>query len=304
MDTARLLVEVLGPIALVLGAGVLVGRRTELDPRPLSVATFWLFSPCLVLDSLVRGQVGLAQLPALLGVPLAVALVTWGAAEALLRLARVESGARDALLLGAVLTNAGNLGLPIVTFRWGAPAATLGALVLVGTSVVSATIGVWIVARGAGGAVPLGRLVQVPLVWAAAIGLACRWLGLELPAPVGRAVALLGEAAIPCMLVVLALQLSGIHRGRPDDVPWRGIALVLLLKLVAVPLLALGIGGAAGLEGTPLHVLVVQHAMPTAVFSVVLATEYDRAARSAAWVVVATTVAAAITVPLWLSLVG
>ncbi len=299
-----LLVDVLLPLGLVLGATVAVGAATNLDPRPLSVATFWLFAPCLVLDALVSGGVDLMALPAVLAVPAIVGLVGWGLGELVLRVLRIEARARDALLLAAVLTNAGNLGLPIVTFRWGAIGAATGAVVLVGTSLVSATIGVWIAARGGAGGPSVHRLLRVPVVWAAVLGLGLRLLDVSLPMPVGRAVTLLGGAAIPCMLVVLGLQLRAIRGVRPDDVPLRGLVAVALLKLGAVPLLALGVGAAAGLGGDPLRILVAQHAMPTAVFSIVLATEYDRAPRAAAFLVVATTVVAALTAPLWLLALG
>jgi len=296
----QVLFNVLMPPLLILAATAAVSRRTDLAPGALSAATFWLFTPCLVLDALVTGTVDLVELAAILAVPVAVALVTWALGEVLLRVVRVDPGARDALLLGGILTNAGNLGLPIVTFRWGEVGALVGAVVLAGTSIVSATIGVWIAGRGHGARNPLGRLLRVPLVWALVLGLGLRLSDVALPVVVGRSVELLGQAAIPCMLVVLGLQLMSLRRGPSADLPLAGLAVTAGLKLLVVPILAWGLAIALGLPDTTIAVLVVQQAMPTAVFSVVLATEYGRPAHVAAFVVAVTTGLGFLTTAGWL----
>jgi len=93
----------------------------------------------------------------------------------------------------------------------------------------------------------------------------------QLPLPLERPVSLLGEAAIPLLLVLLGLQFQNSS--------WSGQTLALTLsnvmRLVGGPVIAIGLALLFGLQGASRQAGIAQSAMPTAVLTTVLATEYD-----------------------------
>lgn len=96
-------------------------------------------------------------------------------------------------------------------------------------------------------------------------------LGWELPKPIGRTVEILGNAAIPGMLVFMGMQFHNIK--------WEGRKLPILLvsgiRLVAAPALALAFSSVFHLPNLAFQAGVVEFGMPSAVLTTIVATEYD-----------------------------
>ena len=74
-----------------------------------------------------------------------------------------------------------------------------------------------------------------------------------------------------------------------------------LVRLVLAPALAWFIAGAVGLHGLARDVTVLQSAMPTAVITTILATEFDSDPPFAAMCVLVTTLGSLLTLTLWLN---
>ena len=91
------------------------------------------------------------------------------------------------------------------------------------------------------------------------------------PLPVDRAVSLLGDAAIPGMLLVLGLQLQKNHRTHN----WRALTLANGMRLLGGMGVGFVMAAIFGLQGMAFNAGVLESAMPTAVLSIILATEYD-----------------------------
>ena len=77
-----------------------------------------------------------------------------------------------------------------------------------------------------------------------------------------------------------------------------------MLKLVAMPLIALGFAQALGLTGAAAYVLVMFHALPTAPSAYILARQLGGDARLMAGILTTQTALAIITLPVWISLLG
>jgi predicted permease len=101
------------------------------------------------------------------------------------------------------------------------------------------------------------------------------------------------------MLVLLGSQLRSTTFGGDQRILWRSV----LIRLVASPLIAWVLCSLLGIGGLERQVLIVQAAMPTAVMTTVLATEFDAAPRLVAAAVLATTLLSMATVSVVLSLV-
>ena len=103
----------------------------------------------------------------------------------------------------------------------------------------------------------------------------------------------MGDALIPVMLLTLGMQLAQSTSLRPDV----DLGLVAVAKLALVPLVAAALGRLFDLEGDAFGVLVIQSAMPPAVFCAVVALEFDLEAERVTRAVLTTTLLALLTLP-------
>ena len=114
-------------------------------------------------------------------------------------------------------------------------------------------------------------LLSVPAIWAVVLALVILRVDWSLPLPVARTVGLFSQASIPCFLVILGMQLHGNGwRG-----PLRPLALAVIARLLLSPLVAIVLVPVLGLDGAARQAGILQTAMPSAIITIVLATEYD-----------------------------
>ena len=73
----------------------------------------------------------------------------------------------------------------------------------------------------------------------------------------------------------------------------------MLVKLLALPLIAINVGQWLGLQGLNYQVVVLFAALPTASSAYILAMRMGGDGRSVAWLISATTLGSMLTLPLW-----
>ena len=139
---------------------------------------------------------------------------------------------------------------------------------------------------------------KAPMIVAAIVGLAINLVGFDPPVLVDRAVATIASGLIPTMLIGLGIQLVAV-----GSVRWlRSTSVVTLAKLMAAPIVAWLAAQGLGLTGDDLGVVIIQSAMPPAVFCMVIALEHDLEPDRATNDVVAVTLASLVTLPVALAL--
>lgn len=293
--------QVIAPIFLAAGAGFVLARRLGLTARQLSRVAFYLFSPCLLFDRLSHTTLSAADLGQIaLFATLAIAgstLLGWIVAR-LMRYGRTQT---LAFMLVVMAGNAGNYGLAANQFAFGVEALEPALVYFAISSLAISTVGVYLVARGRRTALEAARnVLGVPLFYASLAGLVVWALGLQLPVPVERSVSLLGQAAVPVMLVVLGMQLAAVHL-RSD---LGRISLAALTKLVGGALIGVALASLLSLSGITRQSAILQSAMPTAVMATVLAGEYDVEQEFTAGVVLVSTLASILTITAVLTFLG
>jgi malonate transporter and related proteins len=158
---------------------------------------------------------------------------------------------------------------------------------------------VWALARHGRQSI-LRELVRNPLILATFGGLG--WSALELPLP-GITLAtliFLGEPALPLGLLATGAGLTFLLDGREKLL----VAYFVSAKLVAVPALALGLALAFGLAGPYLATAVILAALPPASSAYILATRMGGDGPLVGATVGTATMAAIVTLPLWLKALG
>jgi hypothetical protein len=260
------------PVFLVAGAGYLLGRFTGIETRSLSRTIFYIFTPSLIfkllsqsqLDSAVLLRMGTFTAAGLLAMIILAALAA--------RILKLERRMGIAVMLCALLPNAGNFGLSVNMFAFGEPALAQASIFFVSQAILANTVGVYIASLGRSNAKEaLLGLLKLPSIYSIVLGLLVVRFDWQVPVGIERATSLLGDASIPAMLVLLGLNLR--------EANWRGRLKPLLaanvLRLVASPILAVALALALGLTGVARQAGILEMAMPAAVMANVLATEFD-----------------------------
>jgi len=301
LDLVNLFLNNLLPIILITGFGYALGHLAKTSPRPLSQVIFYILTPVLVFKLLTHSQlngedilrtVGLAVL-----LTLTIGLLTWASGRAL----RIEGRLMNAVLLITMFMNAGNFCLPLTMFAFGEDALAYAGLFFVTTLTLTNTLGVLIASSGTR-SLPqaLLELLKLPATYSLALGLIFLQFKWQLPTAVERTVVLVADAAIPSMLVLLGLQL---HTVRWDG-QLKALGLASAMRLLVAPLFAIGLSRWIGLNGPAYQAVVLESAMPAAVMTTVLATEFDTEPAFVTTVVLVTTLLSPLTLTPLLALLG
>ena len=191
------------------------------------------------------------------------------------------------------------IALAVAGMLFGAPGiATMG--LIVGVAVPFANlVSVWMLARH-GEASVWKEIARNPLIWGTVTGLLLNLAGFVPPTPLQAFLGRLADASIALGLITVGAAL------RLDNGPGaRGYSLWLLaIKLLALPLAALGVGLWLGLSGLNLQVVVLFAAMPTASSAYILAMRMGGDGRGVAWLISTTTLASMLTLPVWAALLA
>lgn len=289
------------PIFMVAGFGFLMGKIFKIPPRPIAQLTFFLFSPCLAFSLISKSEVDLGNIARMFGFGAACILVigvlAWGAGKAL----KLERQMLAAVLITSMFMNAGNYGMPAVDFAFGKTALAFAVPFYVTMSILSNTVGVFIASLGKLNArQALLGVFKMPVIYAVIAALLFKGFGWTLPVPLDRGVTIMGNAAIPTMLVMLGLQ---FHVVRWDG-QYKALFLATGLRLLAGPVVAVLMAPVFALQGYAFQAGVLQSAMPTAVLTTVLATEFEAEPSFVSFVVFLTTLLSPLTVTPILYLLG
>lgn len=241
--------------------------------------------PCLVVDSLSSLSLPLAAVGRMAIGGVTLFLATLAVCFLILKLARMPV---RTFLPALAVGNTGNLGLSVCFFAFGEEGLGLAIAVFVANSIGQFTLTPILQS----GRSPWRTLVTTPVIYGAAIGTTLLVGGYALPEWVASTVEMLGQLLIPLMLIALGHTLAGLHVKRLPFAAFWGF-----VRLIVGFAVALGVVAVLGLDGTARGVLILQGAMPAAVFSYLFAARYDRAPDDVAGIVLLSTLFSMVTLP-------
>jgi malonate transporter len=183
-------------------------------------------------------------------------------------------------LVGA-FPNTGFMGVPLLVALLGTAAAGPAIVTIVIDMVITTSLCIALSRLDGAGQQGVGQaaknallgVVKNPLPWAILLGTLFSAFQIELPGPVEKTVALLGDAASPVALftigAVLARSQKIAHHEQHGPLTWKDYVPVALIKLFLHPILVLVVGLAAISMGVPidtftLKVMVLVAALPSA----------------------------------------
>ncbi len=291
MTIVLTVLQIVAPVFILAAVGfVWVKAGFEYRVEFVTRLAMTLSVPCLIFVALMRADVEPGALTAIaLASVVAYALVTL----AFWLWVLVAGLDRRTYLAPLIFGNTGNLGLPLALFAFGEAGLGLAVVVFAIMAVISFSFGIWLVA----GQGSLGRVLKEPMVGATLLGALFLWQGWQTPLWLTNTLQLVGQMAIPLMLITLGVAVARLHP--------RGFARPLflsVLKVVVCAGIAWGTGRAFGLDDMAFAVLVLQVATPVAVTSYLLAEKFGADAEAVAGLVVTSTLVSVVALPLLLAL--
>jgi predicted permease len=248
-------------------------------------------APCLILATLTKLNVSAEAFGQMAGAAALALLIFMVIATVVLKIAKLSL---HSFLPAMMFGNTGNMGLPLTLFAFGETGLALGIAWFAVNAVSQFTVGALI----SSGSMSLRRLVRTPVLWAVALALVFMFTGTKPPTFIANTLTLLGNIAIGLMLLALGVSLARLHV--------RSIGRTLALSIFRLSMgfgVGIGLAWALDLEGVARGVVILDCAMPTAVFNYLFAQRYGREAEEVASVIVASTVISFATLPLLLLVV-
>jgi len=199
VQLALTVLEITAPVFLLAAVGF-VWVKLGFEYRVEFVTRFamTLAVPCLIFTALMGTQIDAAALAALSLASLVayglVILVMW----VLVIAGRLD---RRTYLAPLIFGNPGTLGLPLALFAFGEVGLDYAVVIFAVMAILSFTFGIWLVSGGGS----LTKVIKEPVVAATVLGALFLWQGWQTPTFLTNAMDLIGQMAIPMMLITLGV---------------------------------------------------------------------------------------------------
>ncbi|WP_455210791.1 AEC family transporter [Kaarinaea lacus] len=276
------------------------GLSHEQTRTVLTSLVYYLLLPAMVLSVLWKADIGansvLIALTALVGLVAGLLLSMVSC-----RMCKSQLPQAGAILLAATFPNATYLGLPVLEATFGPWARSVAIQYdLFACTPFLFTVGILVASRyGDASAVKtsmLGRLMQIPALWAAMVAVILNMANVPLHSGLDGFLKLLERGVVPLMLFSIGLSL---HWNKTQWQLMPTVVPVILLRFLIIPVVVLYFSSAIGLSGDLRAAVVIEAAMPTMVLGIVLCDRFKLDVSLYATAVTVTTALSIITLPLW-----
>lgn len=295
------IIAILLPDFALIALGYALKRWASLGAEfwpQLEKLVYFLFFPALLFKALALAKIEFGSAAVLINTGLAATLVGMALAYCAKFLFRLQPVAYASAFQCGFRFNSyiGFAVLGRLHAETGIAAIALIQGVLVPVVNVAA---VWALARHARSGV-LQEIARNPLIIATVAGMAYNLTAMPLPGVAEHTLTLLAQAALPLGLIAVGASI------RFDDAVTHKayIAFITAVKLLAVPLAAWLIADAAGLTGAYRSAAIIFAALPASPTAFILAARMGGDGKLVAKILAVQIIAAAFTLPLWLSVIG
>jgi predicted permease len=297
------------PVFLIIATGWLCRVTGFVEDKHwvgMERVTYVVFFPALVIDTLARAD--LASVPvlsvggALIG---SILLMSGGlilARPALQRVLDLDGPSFTSLFQGSTRWNT-FVAIAIAGSLFGQRGVTLMAVAIAAMVPLLNVLALYAFVRYAGG--PRQSALQIvrtfvtnPFIWSCAVGLVINLILPPLPKAIGAYIDIIGRAALCAGLLVVGAGLDIKRLARPGPTHFLAVA----LKLILLPIIAVTLARALGVEGADRAVAVIAAAVPTASAAYVLSRQLGGNAPLMAEILTLQTVIALISMPVMMAL--
>jgi predicted permease len=284
------LFSVIAPVFICAAIGYVWKRQGRpFDAKLITALSVNIGTPCLAFYTLTSTNLEPDAFNRMAAATLVTMIVFVGLYAGVLKAA---GWSQKAFLPALTFGNVGNMGLPLSLLAFGEQGLALAISYFAINVILMFSFGVAVAA----GAASWRRLLKLPVIYAIAGALAFLYTGTTPPEWISSTTRLLGGLTIPLMLITLGVSLAGLGiRSLPRSF---GLSVLRLVSGFAIGWVTAEI---FGMEGAARGVLILQCAMPVAVFNYLFALQYDNQPEEVAGTVVLSTALSFLTLPalLW-----
>ncbi len=261
-------------------------------PFPLDFVTTLVINvgmPALLFHTLASSSVDIVSLGHMGLATLFVHLVFTAFIVAALKVAKKDWR----LCIAHVVGNSGNLGLPICFFAFGDEGLAYAMAYFSVQCLLLFSLGDAVLSGNA----RLKNMLRSPIVYSIVAGVLVRIVDIELPKFVLDTTELLGQLVIPTMLITLGVSLAGMKlKQLPSGMFWSAV------RTVTAVVVGFLVADLFDLQGVAKGVLIIETAVPVAVFNFLLAVRHGRDSAEVSGLILITHLAAIFYLPVLLGL--
>ncbi|NLA29362.1 MAG: AEC family transporter [Propionibacterium sp.] len=292
------LFEVMLPVFVIAGVGFLLARRFTINQLSINKVQLYALTPALAFSSIMDTSVSASDVGRLMLGYLGTTVVLGLVAAVVVRI--LAKPVRNGVVASVLLGNNGNFGLPIALLALGQAGLDRAIVIFMISIVLIWTVGPVLFGVAPSVRATIANIARLPVLWAILLATIFRVIDVRLPGGLDTAVHMVGDAAVPMILIALGIQLGYGKRMSFG----KTVLTATALKLVAAPLLAWGMCWLLGVRGQDMQSIVLAQSMPTAVNVFLLALEYEKDAETIAAIVAATTLVSLLTISVVVSQLG
>ncbi|WOV88450.1 AEC family transporter [Sporosarcina oncorhynchi] len=298
------LLLIIFPVFFIFAIGFIGQKLIGFDIKSISTAALYLMSPFLAFRTFYSNPLTWDYFYIIL-FSLLLSFILFVIIWIIAKVMKATRSERSAMILGGVFMNSGNYGAPVVLFALGSIGFDYAVIMMVFQSLLMNSFGIFFASIGGSEKATwrdaLQRVVRMPLIYAAALGLFFQVFHLTLPSSLMEGISLIADASIPTVMLVLGMQLAVMARKK---VNYCYVTAVSIIRMVASPIIALLILLFLPVNDLLKSVLIIQAAMPAAANTTIFALQFNTEPDLVSFTTFITTLTSIITIPIVLFLVG
>ena len=279
--------SVIAPVFIIAGLGYFwVKRELPFDNATISSLVMYVGSPCLIYSALTSNAAETAAL-GMMGISAFIVILmslifSWV-------FLKIVGWKLTTYLPALIHPNCGNMGLPLVLLAFGQEGLALGMAYFFVNSISQYTLGMAI----SSGQFDIRQLMKQPIIWSVIFVLTVILGDFQMPKWFNSTTSILAGLTIPAMLIMLGTSLANLNIASLKEtltISFLRILLGLGLGLLVIEMLSL--------SGIMAGIVLLQSAMPSAVFNYVFADRFNRESDKVAAVILQSTLISALSLPL------
>ncbi|EKO3967441.1 AEC family transporter [Vibrio fluvialis] len=196
-------VSILFPVMALVCVGYAIGRWLKPDFRPINRINMDTFLPALVFSSMATMPLDTAQLPLIYASLIAVLIP----GILMIPICKLGGWNFKAWAPLHMFRNSGNLAIPLFTYTFGETALSSAVLLFVVSACLHISLGLALLSKGGS----FRQIFTAPVFIATVVAMLFNLSGTPVWKPLYEATALLGQAAVPVMLLSLGSQMTNMR---------------------------------------------------------------------------------------------
>ncbi|WP_337018342.1 AEC family transporter [Oceanobacillus massiliensis] len=296
-----LFLNVIIPLMAVFASGFVLQRIRVLDVKSVSAVSLYILSPALVFVTLYEAEFdsGFVIILVYMFVLFYIMVLL---NKLLAKVFKWGPNTESASILATGFMNSGNYGLPVVLYSVGNAALPYAIFIMVVQALQNNFFGIYYASRSTNGMRrAIENILKMPTTYAAILAFIFQYFSIGVPESVHSTLSMVGNAAIPVMMIMLGMQLGSITGLKLN---WQVVLSAVTLKMIVAPLIAFLFVLMIDMDPIIATVLIIISAMPTAATTTMYAIEFDTEPELVSSITFISTVTSIVTLTILLNLLS